>query len=189
MNHTINVLYENKPCYDIMIRNNFNDLAAALLNMNKKSYKRVCIVADSNTAPLYLNELKNAVSGVFEELYSFVFPAGEESKTLDTVQDLYEELIKDHFDRKDLLIALGGGVVGDLTGYAAATYMRGIDFVQVPTTLLAQVDSSVGGKTGVDFRSYKNMVGAFLMPQLVYMNITTLLSLDESSLPADGRDH
>ncbi len=179
MDYTINVLYENKPCYDILIRKDFSDLAAALSDMNSKTYKRVCIVADSNTAPLYLDEVKNSVAGVFEEVHSFVFPAGEASKTLDTVQDLYEELIRDHFDRKDLLIALGGGVVGDLTGYAAATYMRGIDFVQVPTTLLAQVDSSVGGKTGVDFRSYKNMVGAFLMPQLVYMNISTLLSLDE----------
>ncbi len=179
MDYTLNVLYENKPCYDIMIRSDFSDLADALRKMNSKTYKRVCIVADSNTAALYLDEVLSAVSGVFEEKYSFVFPAGEESKTLDTVQDLYEELIKDHFDRKDLLIALGGGVVGDLTGYAAATYMRGIDFVQVPTTLLAQVDSSVGGKTGVDFRSYKNMVGAFLMPQLVYMNVKTLLTLDE----------
>ena len=91
---------------------------------------------------------------------------------------MYEFLIKNKFDRKDMLVALGGGVVGDLTGFAAATYLRGIDFIQVPTSLLAQVDSSIGGKTGVDFRAYKNMVGAFHQPRLVYMNTSTLSSLN-----------
>ena len=90
---------------------------------------------------------------------------------------MYEFLIKNHFDRNDILIALGGGVVGDLTGYTAATYMRGIDFIQIPTTLLSQVDSSIGGKTGVDLKSYKNMVGAFHHPKLVYINVKTLNSL------------
>ena len=103
-------------------------------------------------------------------------------QTLDTVKALYEHLILEKFDRKDLLIALGGGVVGDLTGFAAATYLRGIDFVQIPTTLLSQVDSSIGGKTGVDFDAYKNMVGAFHMPKLVYMNLGTLNTLSELSL-------
>ena len=88
-------------------------------------------------------------------------------------------MIDEKFDRRDLLIALGGGVVGDVTGYVAATYLRGIDFVQIPTTLLAQADSSIGGKTGVDFDGYKNMVGAFYMPKLVYMNISTLKTLDD----------
>ena len=112
-------------------------------------------------------------------MISFVFPAGEASKTLDTVRKLYEVLIKAHFDRKDLLAALGGGVTGDLTGFAAATYLRGIDFIQIPTTLLAQVDSSIGGKTGVDFDCYKNMVGAFHQPKMVYMNLSLLKSLTE----------
>src|SRR5699024_12050925 len=85
---------------------------------------------------------------------------GEENKTLDTVKKLYTSLIEHHFERKDVLVALGGGVTGDLTGFAAATYLRGIDFIQIPTTLLAQVDSSIGGKTGVDFDRFKNMVGA-----------------------------
>lgn len=109
---------------------------------------------------------------------SFVFPEGEQSKNLNTVRDLYEKLIINKFDRNDLLIALGGGVVGDLTGFTAATYLRGIDFIQVPTSLLSQVDSSIGGKTGVDFDSYKNMVGAFHMPKLVYMNLNVLNTLD-----------
>ena len=108
---------------------------------------------------------------------SFVFPEGEASKNLNVVRDLYSHLIKEKFERNDVLIALGGGVVGDLTGYAAATYLRGIDFIQIPTSLLSPVDSSIGGKTGVDFDSYKNMVGAFHMPKLVYMNLSVLKTL------------
>ena len=98
---------------------------------------------------------------------------------MDTVREIYAFLIKENFDRKDLLIALGGGVVGDLTGFVAATYLRGVDFVQIPTTLLAQADSSIGGKTGVDFDGYKNMVGAFYMPKLVYMNVSVLKTLED----------
>ena len=93
--------------------------------------------------------------------------------------NLYEHLILEKFDRKDMLVALGGGVVGDLTGFAAATYLRGIGFIQIPTTLLSQVDSSIGGKTGVDFDAYKNMVGAFHMPRLVYMNLNVLKTLPD----------
>ena len=92
---------------------------------------------------------------------SYVLPAGEEHKNLDTVKRVYEHLIQNRFDRKDWLAALGGGVTGDLCGFTAATYLRGVDFIQIPTTLLSQVDSSIGGKTGVDFDCYKNMVGAF----------------------------
>ena len=121
---------------------------------------------------------------------SFVFPEGEASKNLNVVRDLYTHLIEEKFDRNDVLIALGGGVVGDLTGYAAATYLRGIDFIQIPTSLLSQVDSSIGGKTGVDFDSYKNMVGAFHMPKLVYMNLSVLKTLSNRQfLFGYGRDH
>ena len=101
------------------------------------------------------------------------------NKNLNTVSDLYRDLIEHKFERSDMLLALGGGVTGDLTGYAAATYLRGIDFVQFPTSLLSQVDSSIGGKTGVDFDCYKNMVGAFYQPKLVYMNLATLKTLPE----------
>ena len=104
---------------------------------------------------------------------------GEKNKNLNTVQELYKTLIENEMDRKGLLVALGGGVVGDLTGFGASTYLRGIDFIQVPTTLLAQVDSSVGGKTGVDFLQYKKIVGAFHQPRLVYMNMSTLQSLPD----------
>lgn len=112
----------------------------------KTPCKKACIVTDSTVSELYLEEVKNVLSPLFETVTAFVFPAGEASKNLDTVKDLYTHLIENHFERKDILFALGGGVVGDLTGYAAATYLRGIDFIQLPTTLLAQVDSSVGGK-------------------------------------------
>ena len=141
--------------------------------------KRVCIVCDTNTAPYYAEAVEKAISGSFDEVYTFAFKAGEEYKNLSSIEELYAFLLEHDFDRRDSLLALGGGVVGDMTGFAAATYKRGIPFVQVPTTLLAQVDSSIGGKTGVDFMGYKNMVGAFHMPEFVYENPTVLKTLDD----------
>lgn len=169
-------LQERIPVYDIMIEQSFSQLPAKLEELHLTG-RRICIVTDSKVAPLYLEQVRELLTD--NEIYTFTFPAGEENKTLDVVRDLYEVLIQNRFERKDLLLALGGGVVGDLTGFAAATYLRGVDFIQVPTTLLAQVDSSIGGKTGVDFSSYKNMVGAFHMPKLVYINTSTLHSLDQ----------
>lgn len=174
----INVNYDKKPIYDIVFESSFDKLAEELKNLNSEN-RKVCIVTESKVKTFYLNEVESVLKPVCKELHSFIFPEGESSKNLDTVKDLYEFLIEHKFDRKDLLVALGGGVTGDLTGFAAATYLRGIDFVQVPTTLLAQVDSSIGGKTGVDFHAYKNMVGAFHMPKLVYMNIATLSTLPD----------
>ena len=113
------------------------------------------------------------------DVYHYIIEAGEENKTLKTVESIYEFLIQNKVNRNDVLVALGGGVIGDVTGYIAATYLRGIDFIQIPTTLLSQVDSSIGGKTGVDFNGYKNMIGAFHMPKLVYTNLSTLVSLEE----------
>lgn len=141
--------------------------------------RKICIVTDSNVGPLYAASVKKVLSEVSSDISIFTFEAGEKNKNLDTVSALYQTLIQNELDRKSLLVALGGGVVGDLTGFGAATYLRGIDFIQIPTTLLAQVDSSVGGKTGVDFQQYKNMVGAFHQPRLVYMNLSTLSSLPE----------
>ena len=174
----LDVKKDGKFCYAIRFEQDFTHLAQELKNLGFCGHK-LCIVTDSNVAPLYLSEVKNCLFEKFDQVFEFVLPAGEENKTLDNIKKLYEHLILNRFDRKDCLIALGGGVIGDMTGYAAATYLRGIDFVQVPTTLLSQVDSSIGGKTGVDFDSYKNMVGAFHMPRLVYMNLKTLNSLSE----------
>lgn len=165
-----------RTSYDIYLEDSFEVLAGAVSGLEPAN-RKVCIVTDSTVADLYLNKVKTVLESVFDKVSVFTFPAGEESKNLNTVKEIYRHLIEMHFDRKDILAALGGGVVGDLTGYAAATYLRGIDFIQLPTTLLAQVDSSIGGKTGVDFDGYKNMVGAFHQPVLVYANISTLKTL------------
>lgn len=184
MNQTkIDVKKDGTYSYSIWLEPNFQALPEALLPLQTEK-KKLCIVTDSVVEKLYAESLKQALEGSCARVSMFVFPAGEANKTLDTVRNLYEHLILEKFDRKDMLVALGGGVVGDLTGFAAATYLRGIDFIQVPTTLLAQVDSSIGGKTGVDFDAYKNMVGAFHMPRLVYMNLGTLLTLPERQFSA-----
>lgn len=172
----LDVRKDEKFCYSIRFEKDFSYLSEEIEQLGFLGHK-LCIVTDSNVAPLYLQDVKNALSKTFGNVFEFVIPAGEQNKTLDHIKKLYEYLIINRFDRKDCLIALGGGVIGDMTGFAAATYLRGIDFIQVPTTLLSQVDSSIGGKTGVDFDSYKNMVGAFHMPRLVYMNLSVLNTL------------
>ena len=164
--------------YQILWEEDFTKLADAVKPLNLTCGK-ICIVADDTVAGLYGEEVQKALESLNVTVDLYTFPAGESSKNLDTVKDLYAFLIEHHYTRKDILAALGGGVTGDLTGYAAATYLRGVDFIQIPTTLLAQVDSSVGGKTGVDFEQYKNMVGAFHQPRLVYMNLNTLKSLPD----------
>lgn len=162
--------------YPIYFEKDFSHLVSAMREFNLDR-KNICIVSDTNVAPLYEESLRASLEELDAKICTFIFEAGEKNKNLDTVQNLYETLIQNELDRKSILIALGGGVVGDLTGFAAATYLRGIEFIQIPTTLLAQVDSSVGGKTGVDFLKYKNMVGAFHQPSLVYMNLNTLRTL------------
>ena len=167
-----------EPIYDIILTETFDHLEAELIRLGCEK-KKLCIVTDSNVAPLYLEEITKIAERCSRKVTCYVIPAGEENKNLDTVRGVYEHLICEKFDRKDYLIALGGGVVGDLCGFTAATYLRGIGFVQIPTTLLSQVDSSIGGKTGVDFDAYKNMVGAFHMPKLVYTNVSVLATLPE----------
>ena len=179
----IAVKYNDLPIYDIVLEEDYKGLLLELDKLNT-SNKKVCIVTDSKVSNYYLNEVAKLIENHVKIVKTFVFPFGESSKNLDTVYTLYEYLIKESFDRKDILIALGGGVVGDLTGYAAATFLRGISFIQVPTTLLSMVDSSIGGKTGVDFLAYKNMVGAFHQPKLVYMNLNSLITLDSKEFCA-----
>lgn len=172
------VLFNKKPCYDIVFSQSFDDLWFDLEELHIAE-RRVMIVTDSNVKGLYADSLLEALQDKCIKASMFCFEAGEANKTLDTVKEAYKQLIEEGFDRKDLLLAVGGGVVGDLTGYVAATYLRGVDYVQIPTTLLAQADSGIGGKTGVDFDGYKNMVGAFKMPVLVYMNLSTLKTLSD----------
>lgn len=178
MSQRLEVLYNRKPCYDIVIEQDFNNLSDEISKL-ECSDKKICIITDSIVSPIYKNELLNVLEPVCKNVYFYCFTAGEKQKNLSTVNNIYSYLIEQHFDRKDILLALGGGVVGDITGFVAATYLRGIDYIQVPTTLLSQVDSSIGGKTGVDYEQYKNMVGAFKMPKLVYINVHTLSTLDD----------
>lgn len=172
------VTYQKKPCYDIVFGKTFDELKEEMISLGV-SGRKLCIITDSNVKPLYAETVKSLLEEIGEKICIYTIDAGEESKTLDTVKDIYKYLIMEGFGRKDVLIALGGGVVGDVTGYTAATYMRGIGFVQIPTTLLAQCDSSIGGKTGVDFDGYKNMIGAFKMPLMVYINPEVLKTLSD----------
>ena len=148
----------------------------------KKIGNRYGVVADDHVAAIYGNEFMAMLrsAGIAAELLTF--PRGEASKSLQTIGELAGRLARLGFDRKDALIGFGGGVTGDLTGFLASAYMRGIPFVQVPTTLLAQVDSSVGGKTGVDIPEGKNLVGAFYQPQGVYIDIALLKTLPQEEL-------
>ena len=174
----LEVTAEGKRVYDIVIEDGFSNLVKELSAFNIKE-RKLCIVTENQVASYYLEEVKRILEGECAKLEVYIFEEGEASKNLSTVDKLYHFLITHEFDRKDMLLALGGGVTGDLTGFAAATYLRGIDFVQIPTSLLAQVDSSIGGKTGVDYQAYKNMVGAFYMPKLVYINVNIVKTLSE----------
>ena len=144
--------------------------------------ERVMVVTNTTIAPLYLERAMRALS-VFQT-ESLVLPDGEQYKTLEVLSGIYDALLRLRFDRNSTLVALGGGVVGDITGFAAATYQRGIAYIQLPTTLLAQVDSSVGGKTGVNHPLGKNMIGAFYQPRCVIADTSTLRTLDDRQLSA-----
>ena len=180
---TIEIHNNNKKIYDIHLDDSYDHLGEKLKEIGV-SGRKICIITDSHVAPLYLKEVADICAGVASKVVHFVFEAGEANKNLTVIEKIYEKLIIEKFDRKDYIVALGGCVTGDMAGYAAATFLRGIDFIQLPTTLLSQVDSSIGGKTGVDFQQYKNMVGAFHQPALVYMNLKTLISLDDRELCA-----
>lgn len=139
--------------------------------------EKICIVSDTNVFPLYGGELISILSGSGYDVCSFVFPSGEEHKCGTTYLELLQYLASNQLTRSDLIIALGGGVVGDMAGFAAATYLRGIRLIQMPTTLLAAVDSSVGGKTAIDLPAGKNLAGAFYQPSLVLCDTETLNTL------------
>jgi 3-dehydroquinate synthase len=136
---------------------------------------QVMIVSNTTVAPLYLDKVKSLLSDF--EVSEAILPDGEQYKNLETVNQIFTSLLENRFDRSSTLIALGGGVVGDMTGFAAACYQRGVNFIQIPTTLLSQVDSSVGGKTGVNHPLGKNMIGAFYQPKAVIIDVDTLNTL------------
>ncbi|WIO75014.1 3-dehydroquinate synthase [Porticoccaceae bacterium LTM1] len=177
--HTLNVELGDRS-YPIQI-------GRGLLS-SKESYapfvrgNRVCIVSNETVAPLYLSQVKAALTDY--QVDEVILPDGEQFKNLDTLNRIFTELLEKKHNRQTTLIALGGGVVGDMTGFAAACYQRGVDFIQVPTTLLAQVDSSVGGKTAVNHPIGKNMIGAFYQPKAVIADTDTLGTLPERELRA-----
>ncbi len=170
--HNINL---GKRSYPIYITTDYTGLGKCLANSGLSG--KMVLITDSNVDRHQASECMKAIKSADVEVIKYVFEAGEASKNLDTVNDIYRFLINNKLDRDSALIALGGGVAGDIAGFAAATFLRGINYIQVPTSTLAQADSSVGGKVGVDFEGKKNIVGAFYQPNFVYLNINTLKTL------------
>ena len=148
------------------------------------SQKRVAVVSNTTVAPLYLGQLQNMLESHGIDIVPIILPDGEKYKNAGTLNQIYDALLSNRCERGTPLIALGGGVVGDMAGYAAATYLRGVPFIQIPTTLLAQVDSSVGGKTGINHPLGKNMIGAFYQPLVVLADVATLDTLPDRELRA-----
>lgn len=164
--------------YDILIERGLISKCGELVRSVTKAIKAV-VVTDSNVEKIYSEKVITSLKNNGFDVELFVFEAGEQSKNLDTIAKMYDCFADFRMSRKDIVVALGGGVTGDMAGFAAATYMRGIEFVQIPTSLLAQVDSSVGGKTGVDIQQGKNLVGAFWQPNLVIIDPDTLGTLPQ----------
>lgn len=163
--------------YSIYIENNILEKAGDYVSQ-VYSGKKIMIISDDNVFPLYGDILSDSLSDRYE-VYSLVLPHGESTKSFQSLPKIYTALLNARFSRSDLVIALGGGVIGDLAGFAAASFLRGIKFIQVPTSLLAQVDSSVGGKVAVDLPQGKNLVGAFYQPSLVLIDPLVLHTLPE----------
>ena len=168
--------------YDIFIGTNL--LSKVELVTAHIPKKRVAIITNTTVAPLYLSPLVEKLSVAGIDSTCVILPDGESYKTSATLNLIFDKLLENRCERSTPLIALGGGVIGDMTGFAAATYLRGVPFIQIPTTLLAQVDSSVGGKTGINHPLGKNMIGAFYQPQVVLADITTLSTLPDKELSA-----
>ena len=163
---------QTENAYPIYFCRSYSDLHETFKNTGLLG-RKICIVTDTNVASLYLDTVKEALGGA----PAFIFKVGEAQKHMGTLQEMYKSFLAYKLDRHSIIVALGGGVAGDLAGFAAATFMRGVDFVQLPTSLLAQVDASVGGKTAIDFENVKNLIGAFHQPRLVYINLTALSTL------------
>lgn len=162
--------------YDILIQKGILNNCGEYIK-KVSSAKKVCVVSDTNVFPIYGDTVLNSLRDCGYEVVTYIFEAGEQSKKVSTVASIVEFMAENQLTRNDLVVALGGGVCGDMAGFAAAIYLRGIEFVQIPTSLLAQVDSSVGGKTAVDLPQGKNLCGAFHQPCLVLIDSNTLDTL------------
>ena len=171
--------------YDVLIGDGLlNNIGMHLCNCLKKICK-IAIISDSNVFPLYGKTVTDQLNLAGFDVVNYIFPAGESSKNAATYLDILNFLAENKITRADAVLALGGGVTGDMTGFAAATFLRGIRYIQIPTTLLAMVDSSVGGKTAIDLPAGKNLVGTFYQPEIVVCDLSTLNTLPESVL-CDG---
>ena len=167
--------------YQILIKNDlFNGIGKHIKDIVKT--KNLCIITDENIARLYMESLETELSVISKEPLIIIIPPGEEQKNLSTVSMIYDKLLERTFDRNSTILAFGGGVVGDIAGFTAATFLRGIDYMQIPTTLLSQVDSSVGGKTGVNHVLGKNLIGAFHQPKRVLIDPLLLKTLSKRDL-------
>lgn len=163
--------------YNIEFTDSFSELCGAMAEIGAP--KKLLIVTDTNVERLYADEVSKILKDGGYDVAVYTFEAGEQNKNMASILGICRACVENKLDRSSMIVALGGGVVGDMAGFAAAIYMRGIRFVQIPTTLLAQSDSSVGGKTGIDFENGKNILGAFHQPKLVYINVSTLKTLPE----------
>lgn len=170
--------------YDIIIGRELLESCGSYIK-NVTNASAAAVITDDNVDKFYGDKVVSSLKSAGISVCKFVFPHGEASKCVSVLQDIYGFLCENHITRSDCLIALGGGVTGDMTGFAAATYLRGVDYIQIPTSLLAQVDSSVGGKTAVDLPWGKNLVGSFKQPELVLCDIDTLSTLPEDFI-TDG---
>jgi len=177
--HTINL---KERSYPICITTSFEELGKTILSL--RTGKKAIVITDENVDIHYSDICVKELQNSNFEVYKHILKPGEENKTLEAVYEIYKKLIEYKLDRSSTILALGGGVVGDIAGFAAATYMRGINFVQIPTSLLSQADSSVGGKTGVDFDGHKNAIGAFYQPKLVFINVNTIKTLPKREISA-----
>lgn len=171
--------------YDIIIERGLLSSAGALCKAALPKARKLAVVTDTNVAPLYADKVKAALEQAGFAVQMTVLPAGEHTKCVDSLSALWETFMAFGLTRTDAVVALGGGVIGDLAGFSAATVLRGVDFVQIPTTLLAQVDSSVGGKVAIDLKAGKNLAGAFWQPRLVLMDPEVLTTLDDKTF-SDG---
>ena len=177
-NLDLEITYKNSSSYPVIIRDDY-DCLAGLISEMFPNLQRICIITKKKKKKLFLAQVKEKLSDVCPHVTDFVFEAGEKSKNLDTVKACYDKLLSVDFNRRDLVIGLGGGVAGDLAAFVASSYMRGCPFVNLPTSLLAMCDSSVGGKCGVDYDRYKNIVGSIYIPSLVYIAVNTLKMLPD----------
>lgn len=177
---TININVSSKN-YNIYIGKGVLSQAGEIIK-NLGFAGKLLIVTDDKVAPLYLENVENSIKKSGIETFHVILPNGEEHKNMDSIMKIYEAAAKNNLNRKDMFVALGGGVIGDMTGFAAATFLRGVKYVQIPTTLLAQVDSSIGGKTGIDLPFGKNLVGAFCQPEAVIADSSVIRTLTDQHI-------